>query len=102
MLKGLQPSRFGGVRLIDITPKRIAQYREFIGMVPSHPFSWRFVERPSETERDPNVGFVASLEDFVTRCPEGMYAARALAGLVNCATARPATRIPWATRRDSP
>ena len=83
LVRGISPSRFSQVAFVDLTPERIASYRKFIELMPSHEFAWRFESRIAAT----HVGLagvpgrIAEMEGFIKANPGSVHATRALAEL---------------------
>jgi outer membrane protein assembly factor BamB len=83
LVRGISPSRFSQVAFVDLTPERIASYRKFIELMPSHEFAWRFESRIAAT----HVGLagvpgrISEIEGFIKANPGSVHAARALSEL---------------------
>ncbi len=83
LVRGISPSRFSQVAFVDLTPERIASYRKFIELMPSHEFAWRFESRIAAT----HVGLagvpgrISEIEGFLKANAGSVHAARALAEL---------------------
>jgi outer membrane protein assembly factor BamB len=84
LVRGVRPGAFGRIRFIDITPRRIAQYRRFMELMPSHELSLRFLASIGEAQDDrATLGVrVAELERFLGMGPGRTNAVPALAELV--------------------
>jgi outer membrane protein assembly factor BamB len=84
LVRGISPSRFSRVAFVDLTPERIASYRKFIELMPSHEFAWRFESRIAAT----HVGLagvpgrISEIEGFIKANAGSVHAARALGELV--------------------
>jgi len=78
LVLGLQPRLFARLELVEVARERLAQYRKFVDMLPSHRLAWRFLERILQASPDR----AAELEGFLKAHPDSAHAAAALASLV--------------------
>ncbi|MBA3939520.1 MAG: PQQ-binding-like beta-propeller repeat protein, partial [Planctomycetes bacterium] len=83
LMRGIAANRMARIQFVDLTPERIAGYRKFIALMPTHEFAWRFVERIAATHIGPAglPGRVGEIEGYIAANPAGVHTATAIAEL---------------------
>ena len=83
LVRGVRPDAFGRIKFIDITPRRIAQYREFMALMPSHELSLKFLASIGEAQdgRAEVAVRIAELERFLKLRPARVNSVPALGEL---------------------
>ncbi len=79
----LNPARLGVISFLDLSPRRISQYRKVIDLIPDDPVAWKFLQTIALKYRGPDAvrGRINEYEGFVRAHPGSDNASKALTEL---------------------